>query len=44
MTPKAIECIKKFYGANPVTIKNLLMQMSPSLVEELKNHYGTSNI
>lgn len=44
MTPQATNCLSLFYGSNPATIKQALSMQKASIVEELKNHFGESNI
>lgn len=44
MTSQATNCLNLFYGANPTTIKNALSLQKASIVEELKNHFGVSDI
>lgn len=44
MTQQAANCLELYHGGNPTTIKKLLQQQKPSIVEELKNHFGTSDL
>ena len=44
MTAQAQNCLQIFRGGNPATIKQLLQNQKPSIVEELKNHFGTSDL
>lgn len=44
MTQQATKCLELFYGSNPATIKKALSVQKPSIVEELKNHFGENNI
>ena len=44
MTTQAQNCLQIFRGGNPATIKQLLQNQKPSIVEELKNHFGTSDL
>lgn len=44
MTQQARNCLDLFYGANPETIKTALKMQKPSIVEELKNHFGASDM
>lgn len=44
MTPQAMNCLQLYRGGNPATIKKLLMVQKPSVVNELKNHFGTSDL
>lgn len=44
MTPQATNCLELFRGANPNTIKQALQIQKPSIVQELKDHFGTSDI
>lgn len=44
MTPQATNCLQLFLGGNPSTIKMLLKVQKPSIVKELQDHFGTSDI
>lgn len=44
MTSQATNCLALFFGANPETIKQALKMQKPSIVEELKNHFGVSDL
>lgn len=44
MTPQATNCLSLFYGSSPDTIKKALQIQKPSIVEELKNHFGENNL
>lgn len=44
MTTQATNCLGLFYGSNPSTIKKALQMQKPSIVEELKNHFGESDL
>lgn len=44
MTPQAKNCLDLYRGGNPTTIKQLLMVQKPSVVNELKNHFGEQNL
>lgn len=44
MTQQAKNCLELYRGGNPVTIKKLLQAQKPSVVMELKEHFGTSNL
>lgn len=44
MTPQATNCLSLYYGGNPNTIKKALQMQKASVVEELKNHFGESNL
>lgn len=44
MTPQATNCLGTFLGGNPATIRQLLQYQKPSVVEELKNHFGTNDL
>lgn len=44
MTPQATNCLGLFYGSNPDTIKKALHIQKPSIVEELKNYFGESDL
>ncbi len=44
MTPQATNCLELYRGGNPTTIKKLLQNQKSSVVEELKNHFGESNL
>lgn len=44
MTPQATNCLELYRGGNPTTIKKLLQSQKLSVVEELKNHFGTSDL
>lgn len=44
MTSQAANCLSLFLGANPSTIKQALRFQKASIVEELKNHFGESNL
>lgn len=44
MTPQAKNCIELYRGGNPATIKQLLQSQKASVVEELKNHFGVSDL
>lgn len=44
MTPQATNCLELYRGGNPVTIKKLLQSQKASVVEELKNYFGVSDL
>lgn len=44
MTPQATNCLDLFRGANPSTIKRALSIQKASIVNELKDYVGTSDI
>ncbi len=44
MTSQATNCLSLYKGGNPATIKQLLKHQKPSIVEELKNHFGTNDL
>lgn len=44
MTQQARNCLELFLGANPTTIKRALQIQKPSIVNELKNHFGEQDI
>lgn len=44
MTPMATRCLDLYRGGNPTTIKKLLLQQKASVVTELKEHFGVSDI
>lgn len=44
MTTQAQNCLTLFRGGNPSTIKQLLQYQKPSIVDELKNHFGTNDL
>lgn len=44
MTTQARNCLTLFRGGNPSTIKQLLQHQKPSIVDELKNHFGTNDL
>lgn len=44
MTAQATNCLSLFYGANPSTIKQALQIQKASIVEELKNYFGVSDL
>lgn len=44
MTQQAINCLQLYRGGNPATIKQLLMNQKPSVVNELKNYFGEQNL
>ena len=44
MTPQATNCLELYRGGNPATIKQLLKNQKPSVLEELKNHFGTNDL
>lgn len=44
MTQQATNCLQLYRGGNPATIKQLLMHQKPSVVNELKNHFGEQNL
>lgn len=44
MTSQAQNCIKLYYAGNPATIKQMLSMQKTSVVNELKNHFGTQDL
>lgn len=44
MTQQAKNCLDLFRGGNVNTIKQLLKIQKPSIVTELKEHFGTQDI
>ena len=44
MTQQAINSINLYRGGNPATIEQLLQWQGSSVVNELKEHFGASNI
>lgn len=44
MTQQAKNCLELYRGGNPATIKKLLQTQKASVVTELKEHFGTSNL
>lgn len=44
MTPQATNCLELYRGGNPATIKQLLKNQKPYVLEELKNHFGTNDL
>ena len=44
MTSQATNCLELYRGGNPATIKQLLMVQKPSVVSELKNHFGEQDL
>lgn len=44
MTQQAKNCLELYRGGNPVTIKKLLQSQKPSVVMELKDYFGTSDL
>lgn len=44
MTQQAMNCLDLYQGGNPSTIKKLLQLQKFSIVEELKNHFGTNDL
>lgn len=44
MTPQATKCIELYRGGNPSTIKQLLQHQKPSVLKELQEHFGTTNL
>lgn len=44
MTPQATNCLELYRGGSPETIKKLLQSQKVSVVKELKNHFGTSDL
>lgn len=44
MTPQASNCISLYKGGNPATIKKLLQTQRASVVSELKDYFGTSDL
>lgn len=44
MTPQATNCLDLYKGGNPTTIKQLLQVQKPSVVQELKDHFNTSDL
>lgn len=44
MTSQATHCLEIYRGGNPVTIKKLLQQQKVSVLKELQDHFGTTNI
>ena len=44
MTPMAKNCLELYRGGNPTTIKALLMNQKASVVNELKEHFGVSDL
>lgn len=44
MTPMATRCLELYRGGNPATIKQLLMMQKVSVVTELKEYFGVSDL
>lgn len=44
MTPVAQRCLELYRGGNPTTIKALLLKQRSSVVTELKEHFGVSDL
>ena len=44
MTLQAMNCLELYRGGSPSTIKSLLQTQKPSVVAELKNHFGTNDL
>lgn len=44
MTPQAQNCLKLYYGGNVSTIVQLLNLQKKSVLNELMNHFGTTDI
>lgn len=44
MTKQAENCLALFKGASTASIKQALKIQRPSIVEELKEHFGTRDI
>lgn len=44
MTVQAMNCLELYRGGNPTTIKKLLQAQKPSVVNELKNHFGANDL
>lgn len=44
MTPQATNCLQLFYGGNPTTIKALLKHQKSSIVKELQDHFGVTDL
>ncbi len=44
MTTQAMNCLDLYRGGNPATIKQLLQHQKPSVVKELKDHFGTNDL
>jgi len=44
MTSQAMNCLELYRGGNPSTIKQLLQHQKPSVVAELKNHFGINDL
>lgn len=44
MTPQAKNCLELYRGGNPTTIKQLLAMQKQSVVNELKEYFGVSDL
>lgn len=44
MTQQATNCLALYRGGNPATIKQLLQVQKTSIVNELKNYFGVSDL
>lgn len=44
MTPQATNCLSLYRGGNPQTIKTLLQMQKPSVLRELQDHFGTTDL
>lgn len=44
MTQQAVNSLNLYRGGNPSTIKQLLNRQKASVVDELKSHFGVSNL
>jgi hypothetical protein len=44
MTQQAINSLNLYRGGNPETIRKLLMIQKESVVKELKEHFGASDL
>lgn len=44
MTQQAANCLQLYRGGNPVTIEKLLRSQKPSVLRELQDHFGTTDL
>ena len=44
MTQQAKNCLELYRGGSPATIKKLLQAQKTSVLKELQNHFGTSDL
>lgn len=44
MTQQAQKCLELYRGGSPATIKKLLKSQKTSVLKELQNHFGTSDL